>query len=119
MGYTSHADARLNLNSNDKLKIHPDDPDAVFAFGIDSLWVSLKKALPAYYRYFCNDRVAVHIIWYNDGYHYPVFYNKNHHWHEILDWCSEHAPNAHVTHVYNVVLFKDQTVAMQFAMMWA
>ncbi len=119
MGNTSHAAARLNLKPNDRLKIHRDDPDAVIVFGVDSMWVSIKTALPIYYKYFCNDRVAVHISWYNDGYQFPVFYNKSHHWHSILEWCSDHAPNRHLKHPHNVVVFKDQTTAMQFAMMWS
>lgn len=117
MGYTSHASARLNQTQNKK--VHADEPGAVFVFGIDSMWVTYKSNLPLYYKYFCNDRVAVHISWYNDGYQFPVFYNKSHHWHSILEWCSDHAPNRHLKHPHDVVVFKDQTTAMQFAMMWS
>ncbi len=119
MGYTSHGAARLNLTQKDIRKIHVDEPGAVITFGIDSMWVSLKNKLPAYYRYCCNDRVAIHISWYNDGYQYPVFYNKNHRWQDVLGWCSEYAPGRHVSHPQHVIMFMDQTVAMQFALLWS
>ena len=48
------------------------------------------------------------------GYRHPVRYPRNRRI-EALDWCSEHAPNSHISNdPGHAVLFKDESIATMF-----
>lgn len=59
-------------------------------------------------------RFEVDGIWRDMGYLHPARYPRNRRT-EVLDWCAEHAPNAHLNNdPGRAVLFKDETVATMF-----
>jgi hypothetical protein len=52
--------------------------------------------------------------WMLNGYQHPVRYPRSKHT-EVLDWCSAHAPNAHLAFKNGrSVLFKSEAIATQF-----
>lgn len=52
--------------------------------------------------------------WMFSGYRHPVRYRSSSGV-EVMDWCTEHAPNAHLHHQEGrAMLFKDENTAMMF-----
>jgi hypothetical protein len=52
--------------------------------------------------------------WLLNGYQYPVRYPRTHAI-EVLDWCGEHAPNAHLNNMPGrTILFKSEMISVMF-----
>jgi hypothetical protein len=57
--------------------------------------------------------------WRINGYQYPVRYPRSRVI-EVLDWCGEHAPNAHLNNMPGrTILFKSDMIATMFKLTFA
>jgi hypothetical protein len=80
----------------------------------ESKWVPRPRGWIAH-RFLCDGQVAVHDVWYDQGWQHAVaFDHKTVERPVLLDWLQTHAPNAHITHPSGAVLFMDPVKALQF-----
>ncbi len=57
--------------------------------------------------------------WRLNGYHWPARYPRSRRI-EVLDWCSEHVPNAHINNdPGRCMLFKSEMIATMFKLTFA
>jgi hypothetical protein len=80
----------------------------VIEFGRKGFYYKLDLYGTVPYRFKIDDH------WLLLGYQHPARYPNGRRI-EVLDWCAEHAPNAHITNdPGRAVLFKDEMVATMF-----
>ena len=90
-------------------------------FGADtfeSKWVVKQHGWLAH-TFLCDARVAVHDVWWDNGYQHAVVYD--HHAQPqavVLDWLQEHAANAHIIHPSGAALFTSAAAAQAFRTAW-
>lgn len=87
----------------------------IFGSGtFESKWVPRPRGW-LNHTFLCDGLVAVHDVWYDQGYRHAVAYDHGViDRYTVLDWCQLHAPGSHMLHPSGAVLFTDEAVTMDF-----